>query len=84
MNETIVVSGEKDVQEVRKLSRLYYWRTSARLYPLGFRPRQGYTIRAFNAEYDKQCKRWSDVEKAATAMLRDVHVKWFKEVESDK
>lgn len=78
MEKAIVIVGEENVKAVQAMTRLFYWRTTAYSRKYGFNPRKGYTIRAFNAEYDKKAKTWEDVRKFANEMIVANRAEWDK------
>lgn len=60
-DKTIVITGEQNIKAVQAMARARFWRLTAQSVALGFKPRKGFTIRAFNAEYGQKAKTWADV-----------------------
>lgn len=70
MEEAIFITGEESVKAVETLASLYLWRLNAQMCALGFRTRQGMTVKAFNAQYGQKARKWTDVAQAANDLLQ--------------
>lgn len=71
-NKPIVITGDKAISDVTKLAQLRYWSLTAHMKALGFTPRQGWTIKAFNAQYGQSARTWTQVSDLAQGLLEQI------------
>lgn len=67
-----VVAGRDNMQAVRALGQLHFWRSQAvAKVKLRMTPRPGWTIKLFNEMYQAKAKNWADIAEMAQKMIED-------------